>query len=217
MPCRVRPPPTALPEVTGAIDADLEALPYRLDQLLAAAQAMPRQRALAAREEAARARVGVEQGSRNPDVTVGLHVGREGPGDDSERIAIVSLSLPLPLFKRNEAAIGQALTESAQAEIERKNALRDTELRVRQLWSRLASQRERMARMQRALAPVAADNEQLSAKSRAAGQIGLLDQLLVNRQAIDAERSLIDLREQMHTTRIELETAAGWPQQGIAR
>ena len=214
----LRLPPSALPEVAGQFGANLDGpLPYKLEQLLASAQNLPRQRALAAREEAARARLGVERASRNPDVTVGVHVGREGPSDGSERLAIVSLSLPLPLFKRNDAAIGQALTDMTQAELERASALRDNEVRVRQLWSRLASQRERVARLQRVLVPASADNQQLSAKSREAGQIGLLDQLIVNRQAIDAERELIDLLAEMHITRIELESAAGWPQQGSAR
>jgi cobalt-zinc-cadmium efflux system outer membrane protein len=148
---------------------------------------------------------------------VGVHVGREGPSDGTERLAIVSLSLPLPLFKNNDAAIGQAMTEVTQAEVERAGVLRDTEVRVRQLWTRLASQRERIQRLQRVLVPASTDNQQLSAKSREAGQIGLLDQLLVNRQAIDAERDLIDLLAEMHSTRIELEYAAGWPQQGNAR
>ena len=208
----------ALPEVVGEFDTAIEvALPYTLEQLLATARDLPKQRALAAREEAARARLGVERGNRNPDVTVGVHAGREGPSDGSERLAIVSLSLPLPLFKRNDAAIGQAMTDMTQAELERASALRDTEARVRQLWSRLASQRERMQRLQRVLLPASSDNQQLSAKSREAGQIGLLDQLIVNRQAIDAERDLIELLAEMHATRIELEYAAGWPQQGSAR
>ena len=208
----------ALPEVVGELDTAIEvALPYTLEQLLATAQSLPKQRALAAREEAARARLGVERGNRNPDVTVGVHAGREGPSDGSERLAIVSLSLPLPLFKRNDAAIGQAMTDMTQAELERAAALRDSEVRVRQLWSRLSSQRERMQRLQRVLLPASSDNQQLSAKSREAGQIGLLDQLIVNRQAIDAERDLIELLAEMHATRIELEYAAGWPQQGSAR
>ena len=213
----VRLPPSALPEVTGELGSTIDPLPYRLEQLLASVQNLPRQRALAAREDAARARLGVERGSRNPDVTVGVHVGREGPSNDSERLAIVSLSLPLPLFKNNDAAIGQAMTDMTQAEVERAAALRDAEVRVRQLWSRLASQRERIQRLQRVLVPASTDNQQLSAKSREAGQIGLLDQLLVNRQAIDAERDLIDLLAEMHSTRIELEYAAGWLQQGNAR
>ena len=209
--------PNTLPEVVGELGSTIAPLPYRLEQLLASVQNLPRQRALVAREDAARARLGVERGSRNPNVTVGVHVGREGPSNDSERLAIVSLSLPLPMFKNNDAAIGQAMTDMTQAEVERAAGLRDTEVRVRQLWSRLTSQRERIQRLQRVLMPASTDNQQLSAKSREAGQIGLLDQLIVNRQAIDAERDLIDLLAEMHTTRIELEYAAGWPQQGSSR
>jgi cobalt-zinc-cadmium efflux system outer membrane protein len=93
----VRLPPSALPEVAGELGTRVDdALPYRLEQLLESAPNLPRQRALAAREDAARARLGVERGNRNPDVTIGVHAGREGPSDARERLAIVSLSLPLP-------------------------------------------------------------------------------------------------------------------------
>ena len=211
-------PPSAVPEVIGELGVPSGApLPYALDQLLSSAQSLPRQRALAAREDAARARVGVERASRFSDVTVGLNVGREGGGDGRERVTTLSLSVPLPLFKRNDAAIGQALGEATQAEIERAAATRDGPARVRRLWSRLDSQRERVARLQRAMLATATDNQQLAAKSRQAGQIGLLDQLLVNRQALDAERDLNDALAEFHTTRIELENAAGWSQEGTAR
>jgi cobalt-zinc-cadmium efflux system outer membrane protein len=211
-------PPSAVPDVVGDLGVPNGApLPYGLDQLLASAQAMPRQRALAAREDAARARVGVERASRYPDVTVGLNVGREGPADGRERVTTLTLSVPLPLFKRNDAAIGQAMSDATQAEIERAAATRDGQAQVRRLWSRLDSQRERVARLQRAMVAASTDNQQLAAKSRQAGQIGLLDQLLVNRQALDAERDLNDALAEFHTTRIELENAAGWPQEGSAR
>jgi cobalt-zinc-cadmium efflux system outer membrane protein len=211
-------PPSAVPEVIGELGVPSGApLPYGIDQLLASAQSLPRQRALAAREDAARARVGVERASRYPDVTVGLNVGREGAGDGRERVTTLSFSVPLPLFKRNDAAIGQALSEATQAEIERATATRDGQAQVRRLWSRLDSQRERVARLQRAMVAASTDNQQLAAKSRQAGQIGLLDQLLVNRQALDAERDLNDALAEFHTTRIELENAAGWSQEGTAR
>ena len=211
-------PPSAVPEVVGDLGVPNGApLAYGLDQLLASAQALPKQRALAAREDAARARVGVERASRYPDVTVGLNVGREGPADGRERVTTLTLSVPLPLFKRNDAAIGQAMSDATQAEIERAAATRDSQAQVRRLWSRLDSQRERVARLQRAMVAASADNQQLAAKSRQAGQIGLLDQLLVNRQALDAERDLNDALAEFHTTRIELENAAGWPQEGSAR
>ncbi|MGY4829140.1 TolC family protein [Sphaerotilaceae bacterium SBD11-9] len=209
-------PPSAAPEVVGELSMPFgDALPYGgLDQLLASAQALPRQRALASREDAARARLGLERASRYPDVTVGVSVGREGPDIVREKVTTVSVSVPLPFFKRNDAAIGNAMSEATLAEIERSTGLRDAQSQVRRLWTRLESQRERVSRLQKTLGPASLDNQQLAAKSRQAGQIGLLDQLLVNRQALDAERDLNDALAELHTTRIELESAAGWSQEG---
>jgi len=211
-------PPTVVPDVTGELPLPpFDDRAYDLEQMLVSAQALPRHRATVAREDAARARLGLERASRAPDVTVGLTVGRDGPGAARERVTTLSFSLPLPLFKRNDAAIGQATTEVSQAEVERTSSMRDTQALVRRLWSRLASQGERLQRLQRSMASASADNQQLAAKSRQAGQIGLLDQLIVNRQALDAERDLNDALADYHATRIELEHAAGWSQQGPAR
>jgi cobalt-zinc-cadmium efflux system outer membrane protein len=103
------------------------------------------------------------------------------------------------------------MSEATQAEIDRATALRDTQAQVRQLWRRLLSQRERLERLQQAVGGAYVDNQQLAAKSRQAGQIGLLDQLLINRQTLDAERDLNDALAEFHATRIKLESAAGWP------
>ena len=125
-------PADALPEVNGELAAPTgDALPYGLEALLASARGLPRQRALAAREDAARARVGVERAARYPDVTVGVNVGREGAADARQRVTTLSLSVPLPLFKRNDAAIGQAVSEATQAEIERGTGMRDAQAQVR--------------------------------------------------------------------------------------
>lgn len=208
-------PPSAMPEVAGELTTPTgDRPPYDLDALLTSAQGLPRHRALSARQDAARARVGVERASRYPDVTVGVNVGREGPGEARERVTTLSVSVPLPLFKRNDAAIGQALSEADQAEIERSVALRDAQAQVRRLWNRLDSQRERTQRLQRAMLAAAGQSQALAARSRQAGQIGLLDQLLVNRQTLDAERELNDALAEYHSTRIELEQAAGWPLEG---
>lgn len=187
---------------------------YSLDELVRSAQGLPRLRALAARETAARARLALEQARRSPDVTVGVSVGREGSSSARERVTTLAVSVPLPLFNRNAAAIGQAAAEATQAEIENLVALRESEAQVRGLWARLASQRERVLRLQRAMVPAALDNQRLAERSRQAGQIGVLDQLVVSRQALDAERELNDALADFDRTRIELERAAGWPQEG---
>ena len=211
-------PPSAVPAVAGELATDLDtALPYSLDQLVNAAQALPRLRALSARENAARARLGVERASRLPDLKVGVSVGREGPGTARDRVTMLTLSMPLPLFNRNEAAIGQALSDVTTSEVERAVVVRDQEAQVRRLWARLASQRARVQRLQRTLLPASADNQQLAAKSRQAGQIGLLEQLVISRQVLDAEREMNDALGEYHATRIEIEYAAGWSLEGTAR
>lgn len=211
-------PPTALPEVTGDLASITgTALPYSLEQLIASAQARPSLRAIGARENAARARLDLQRASRLPNVTVGLGMGREGPGSTRDRVTTLTVSVPLPLFNRNQAGIGQALTDLGTSQVERAALVRDQEAQVRRLWSRLNSQLSRIQRLQQSLLPAVADNQQLAGKSRHAGQIGLLDQLVINRQALDAERELNDALVEYHATRTELEIAAGWSLEGPAR
>lgn len=193
----------------------LPASPYDLDALLEQTVSQPRLRALGAREDSARARLKLESASRYPDVTVGVGVGREGSSSARERLTTLTVSVPLPLFKQNATGIGQASSALTQAEISRAAAIRDTQAQVRALWAKLESLRARLSRTQDRVLPALLDNQQLSVKSQRAGQIGLLELIVVNRQALDARRDLIDTLTEFQTTRLALELAAGWPPEGV--
>ena len=203
-------PPSSLPEVVG----ELAMTPrhFSLAELLAAVDAQPRLRALVERENSATSRLKLEQASTYPDVTVGVNVGREGPGTARERLTTLTVSVPLPLFKRNATGIGQARSELSQVQIERQTTLRDTRASVNALWLRLDSLEARVRRLQDSMLPALADNQQLSVKSQQAGQIGLLELIVVNRQALDARRDLNDALSEYQATRLELELTAGWSQ-----
>ena len=123
-------------------------------------------------------------------------------------------SLPLPLFKRNQAGIGQATTDMEQARIERQTSRRDTRASVMTLWVKLSSLETRVQRLRESVLPALDDNQSLSLKSQRAGQIGLLEMIVVNRQVLDARRDLIDALTEYHATRVALELAAGWPLEG---
>lgn len=183
---------------------------YTLEALLSSIEAQPRLRALTARQDSATSRLRLEEASRYPDVTVGLNVGREGPGDARERLTTLSVSVPLPLFRRNAAGIGQASSELSQVRIEREAAQRDTRAQVYTLWTKLQSLQSRVKRLQDSVLPALADNQQLSIKSQRAGQIGLLELIVVNRQALDARRDLVEALAELQTVRFALEAAAGW-------
>lgn len=205
---------SALPQAQAQGDLAPVAPEFTLNDLLSNLDAQPRLRALAEREKSANARLRLQNASVYPDVTVGVNVAREGPGVARERLTTLSVSVPLPLFKRNAAGIGQAATDATQAQIEREAALRDTRANVTALWFRLASQEQRVRRLEESVVPALTENQSLSIKSRQAGQIGLLELIVVNRQALDARRDLIEAHSDYHTTRAALELTAGWPREG---
>ncbi|MEN9544238.1 MAG: hypothetical protein RLZZ598_1071, partial [Pseudomonadota bacterium] len=203
------------PTAVRVADGDLAAgafTTYTLEALLSSIETQPRLRALTARRDGAASRLKLEEASRYPDVTVGLNVGREGPGDARERLTTLSVSVPLPLFKRNATGIGQASSELSQTRIEREAAARDSRAQVYTLWAKLQSLQARARRLRESVLPALADNQQLSVKSQRAGQIGLLELIVVNRQALDARRDLVDALAELQSVRYALEAAAGWQQ-----
>lgn len=204
----LRLPPDALPEVAGELE--MAAPAYALADLLAAADARPALQALSGKEAAAKARVDMERGAAWPDVTLGLSVAREGPFDGRDKISGVNLSLPLPLFRRNQAAIGRALAEHTQAQAEREGGQRETLAQVHTLWAQLASLRERLRGLSETAQPALEENRRLSLAAYKYGELGLPQLLMVQRQALDGQRDLLEARAELRLTRIALEAAAGW-------
>lgn len=203
-------PPESLPEVAGEL-TPTAAAPYTLDQLLASAANRPHLRAFELREAAARNRLDLERASVYPDITLGVGVGREGPADAREKLVGVSISLPLPLFRQNAGGIGKATTELTQAQIERQAATRDALAQVRALWLKVESLRARAERLRQTVQAGLDENQRLSAIAYRAGEIGLLQLILVNRQVLDGRRDLLDARTESRLAAIALEAAAGWP------
>lgn len=204
----LRLPTAQAPEVSGDL-AEGALRPVVLADVLTAVEAQPRLRAAAAREAGAAARLRLEQASRYPDLTVGLSSGREGASDARERVSTVSVSLPLPLFRRNEAAIGQALAERDQARLDHESAQREARAQAHALSVRVSSLQDRVQRLQQQVLPALLDNQQLSIKSQRAGQIGLLELIVVQRQALDGRRDLVDALLELQTARLALEALAG--------
>ncbi len=201
-------PPVELPEVTG----ELERLAgYTLEDLLDVSSRRPQLVALARREEAARSRLAFERAARYPDVTVGIFTGRNGPPELRENVVGLGVSLPLPLFRRNQAGIGRATTELTQAEIEQRAVQRDIAAEVRAQWQRVGQLQARAQRLRDQVLPALEDNRRLSQTALREGEIGIAELLLVNRQVAETLRDLLDAQTALRQARIALERAAGWP------
>ncbi len=196
-----------LPEVVG--DLEVGVVPLSLDALLAAAGERRQLMALHERESAARSRLDLERAARFPDVTVGLGTGREGPQESREKVTFVTVSFPLPLFKRNAGNVAQARADLTNAQAERQAGARDIPARVRALWQRHESLSARLKTLRDAVLPALEENQRLSQKALREGEISLAQQVMLNRQLLDGRRDLIDAVTELRTTRIALEQAAG--------
>ena len=201
-------PPTSLPEVVG--DLTPAAPSYSLPTLLESIPRRPHLASLESREQAAISRLALERAAAVPDVTVGLNTAREGPQEFRERVTTLSVSIPLPFFRRNDAAIGRAMTERDRVQIERRAALRDTEAQVRALWQRFQSLDARVKRLSGSVLARLDENLSLSTKANRAGEIGILQLVVVNRQVLDARRDYLAAVTEWVKTRVALEQAAGW-------
>ncbi|MDR0635332.1 MAG: TolC family protein [Azoarcus sp.] len=198
-------------EVQGVFSPETEtAIPYTLAQLLASADERPLLRALGHQARAARSRLGLERAAKMPDVTVGLYTGREGSGEARERVAGLSVSMPLPFFRGNAEGIGRAGAELDQTLIERQAAVRDTRANVTALWQRLSSQRDRVERLRRFVLQRLQDNQRLSTSAYRAGEIDLAQWLLATRQTLETRREILEAMTELALTRVALEQAAGW-------
>jgi cobalt-zinc-cadmium efflux system outer membrane protein len=201
-------PADNLPEVAGPLDPP-PAL-YTVEELLADAANRPLLRAFDHQEKAARSRLDLERAAVYPDVTLGLSTAREGLADSREKIAGLSVSLPLPLFRRNGTGIGRATTVLTQVQVEQQAAQRDARAQVLALWERWENLKTRVQRLSESVLPSLEENQHLSSVSFRAGEIGLLQLLLVNRQVLDGQRDLLDARTELRLTQVSLEAAAGW-------
>lgn len=205
-------PADRLPEAVGELAPPQRT--YTLQKLLNAAERRPQLQVLQAREASAASRLALERAAAFPDVTLGVSVGREGAMEAREKIVGVTLSVPLPLFRRNAAGIGRASSELTQAQVEQQAASRDVPAQVRALWLNVESLKTRVQRLEANILARLDQNQRLSSKSYRAGEIGLLQLIVVNRQVLDGRRDLIDARTELRLTTIALEAAAGWPAQG---
>ena len=201
-------PAGELPEVAGQLRRDAA---YTLDDLLAAAAHRRQLETLARREQAARSRLDLERAARYPDVTLELFTGREGPPDLRENRIGVSVGVPLPLFRRNDAAIGRALTELTQVQVERQAAERDAAAGVRAQWQRVTQLEARVRRLRESVLRTLEDNQRLSQTALREGEIGIAELLLVNRQVAETRRELLEAETELRLARVALERAAGWP------
>lgn len=141
---------------------------------------------LAARQVDQReASVALEKANRIPDLTISL--GSQYSAEDRERINLVGLSMPIPLFDRNQGTV-QAATRRADQARDLRNA---AELRLRsetrQALARWSSATTDIRAFEQSILPAAQRALESATRGFQMGRFAFLD-------VLDAQRTLIDSR-----------------------
>ncbi|MES2831417.1 MAG: TolC family protein [Pseudomonadota bacterium] len=151
--------------------------------------------------ERRRALADVEQRRRTQDITVSLGAKKLGSESGGRTQAIVGVSMPLPLFDRNQGNTLEALRRTDKARFE----LTATEVRlnseVSQASRRLEAARSNAELLQRDIVPGAQSAFDAATKGYEFGKFGFLD-------VLDAQRTLLLARSQYLTSLSEAYKAA---------
>ncbi len=178
--------------------------PFDLERLLDRAGDRPDLRALSAGIDQAEADTRLARTSRRPEIEVGLRYEREEEAD----VFLGGLALSLPVLDRGRAVITESEARLSRLRIEREGSLLAARTQVRAAFD-AHLERVQAAEALREILPSLAESEELAARSYEAGQMSLLDLLIVRREILETRRSHADRLLEAALAAIELESNAG--------
>jgi cobalt-zinc-cadmium efflux system outer membrane protein len=175
------------------VAGDTAALPERapLAELARQLDAAPLLLAARAEVERRKALIDVEQSKASPDLT--LSVGAKRDNELGRTQAIVGISVPLPLFDRNQGAVHEASRRADKAGDEYQAARIRVLAELQQASTQLSVARGSLQSLQSTVLPIAQRAYESAGKGFEAGKFGFLD-------VIDAQRVLVQARARYLST-----------------
>ena len=163
----------------------------------------PQIAALASQEDVAAAEVRVAQANKKADWSVELMYSQRGPAYSNMISVGVSVPLQWDRTNRQDRELASKLAMLDQARAEREDMLRAHVAELRAMIAEWENDRERSARYERELLPLASERTQAMVASYRGAKASITDVLL-------ARRGEIDVR--MQALQLEAETARLWAQ-----
>ena len=158
---------------------------------------------LARKEDVAAAEVRIAQANKKADWSVALMYSQRGPAYSNMISVNVSVPLQWDQKNRQDREVAAKLAMLDQARAEREDMLRAHTAEVRAMIAEWENDRERSARYQHELLPLAAERTQAALGAYRGAKSGITD-------VLTARRSEIDVR--MQALQLEMNTARVWAQ-----
>ncbi|WP_305043624.1 TolC family protein [Geoalkalibacter sp.] len=193
----------------GAVAGDPTILvaPPSLEQIEKLVESSPLLRRRAAESERRQKVVRLEQARRYSDLDI--EVGARYLRPEEDVALVVGVSVPLPLFDRNQGNIAAARQRLAQARDEERDALLQTRAAVFAAWQGMQSAREDIGALTRDILPAAGKALEAMEYGYHAGKFSLLDVLDAQRTLVEARGAHLDALASFHGAAAELDRLLG--------
>lgn len=180
--------------------------PVELERLLAGSPSIVRQ---IAESESRRRATRLEEARRIPDVEVGLGVRYLRESEDTA--LVLGLSVPLPLFDRNQGAIAAAHRRLTQARAVERSALLEAQAAVDAVWEEMNAVRAEAEVLRDEILPASRQGLEAATYGYRAGKFGILEVLDAQRTLMEAQEQHLEILTAFHRAAVEMERLLGQP------
>jgi cobalt-zinc-cadmium efflux system outer membrane protein len=142
-----------------------------------------------------------------PDLRLGAGAKRLEEPDETG--AVVSLSVPLPLFNRNQGNIAAAETRIFKGQRESLSATTDVNAVFLEAYSRLVASAERLKALEKEILPAAKEVYEATMKGYSAGEFDLLSILDAQRTLFGTRLEIVNARGEFHKAKAQIEALIG--------
>ena len=178
-----------------------------LDQLLAQLDRSPAMRHARAQVGQREALARLERARRTPDVNVIVGAQREGP--DTRNRAVLGLSVPLPLFNRNDGAVLDALRRVDKARDQQDAEGVRLRAELAQAHARLTAALAECALISTEILPGAEDAERSANRGFELGKFGLIDVLDAQRVLAQSKNHYLNAVAESHRAAADIARLLG--------
>lgn len=197
------------PDITAVAGELLPQPAPSIDSALAALDRRPDLQALARRAEAAQQESRAAQRGGIPDVTIGIGPKYVDNGTTRDNGVALSLSIPLPVFDRQQAGEQRATAEAMQARAEHSLLRSRTEGELRGLYLQAEGLRATAADYRARAVAGSPELLRIAETAYQGGESSLLELLDAYRGSLEAETTALELEWRARIARIEYDLLIG--------
>lgn len=176
-----------------------------LSELLTAVANRPELRMIDADIRQAEARLRLAASAGKPAYGVAARYDR----DEGDHVVLGGITITLPAFNKGQDVTADAIARLGALRLERTTTITAWTALVRARFAGLQAQRRALARIERDALPAALDNETLARRSYEAGQISLIDWMVLRREALQLRRDYLARVRDIAIAGVELDAMAG--------